>query len=81
MKNIPDDNILESLFKKQVQHVPSLREHMAYYDRLPSDSSEKNYQSLVTLVRRQLQMQKDNKIREACEQAARGQNTAAPVQG
>ena len=41
MVNIPQDSILEALYKVQIKSHPMLREHMAYYERLELGHEEK----------------------------------------
>ena len=44
MKSVPEDTILESMFRVQIENYPGLREQMAYYERLKSGHADKEYQ-------------------------------------
>lgn len=41
MSQAPEGNILETLFRTQVQKHPGLKEHLSYYERSPVDRPEK----------------------------------------
>lgn len=47
----PPDNILESLFYQQVHGSQSIRDQVAYYDRLDTDHPDRSYKFLVSAVR------------------------------
>ena len=62
MKKVPDVEILESLFRAQIRNHPSLREHMAYYDRLEHGNPERNYDYLVKLVNQHLRQRRREEL-------------------
>jgi hypothetical protein len=64
MRKLPEEDVLETLFRRQIQRHPGFREHMAYYERLPVGHEERNYRYLVTLVRRYLETRRRNQLRD-----------------
>ena len=58
MKQVPEESVLEALFHKHIERHPGLREHMAYYSRLPEGHTEKCYEYLYKLVRRHVDQQR-----------------------
>ncbi len=43
MRKLPEEDVLETLFRRQIQRHSGFREHMAYYERLPIGHEERNY--------------------------------------
>ena len=41
MRKLPEDDVLETLFRRQITRHSGFREHMAYYERLPLGHEEK----------------------------------------
>ena len=72
MARIPDEDILEAMFKSQVQRHPGLREHMAYYDRLHIGHVDRSYGALVAAVRQYLEARRRNKTREEMSRSMGG---------
>ena len=76
MRKLPEEDVLETLFRRQIQRHPGFREHMAYYERLPIGHEERNYRYLVTLVKRYLETRRRNQLRD---EASRSVGRAAYV--
>ena len=55
MKDVPEDQILEALFRKQVEQSVTLRDQMSYYNRLDIGHPDKSYAFLVSAVRKLLE--------------------------
>ena len=76
MRKLPEEDVLETLFRRQIQRHPGFREHMAYYERLPVGHEERNYRYLITLVKRYLETRRRNQLRD---EASRSVGKAAYV--
>ena len=76
MRRLPEEDVLETLFRRQIQRHPGFREHMAYYERLPVGHEERNYRYLITLVKRYLETRRRNQLRD---EASRSVGKAAYV--
>jgi hypothetical protein len=76
MRKLPEEDVLETLFRRQIQRHPGFREHTAYYERLPIGHEERNYRYLVTLVKRYLETRRRNQLRD---EASRNVGKAAYV--
>ena len=58
MHQDPEKALLESMFRTQIEKHPGLKEDMAYYERLPRDHEKKNYDFILSVVRRFLEKQR-----------------------
>ena len=58
MHKVPEKFLPESMFRTQLEKHLGLKEGMAYYERLPRDHEHKNYDFLVSVVRRFLEKQR-----------------------
>lgn len=64
MQTLPPDNMLESLFFQQVYRSQSLRDQIAYYDRLEIGHADRSYRFLVSAVRKQITQHLRKETRE-----------------
>ena len=55
MKNVPDNLVLETLFRKNVEHHPWIKDQMAYYYRLDHGHADRSYSWLLSVVRKTLE--------------------------
>ena len=66
------------MFRIQITKHPGLREHMAYYDRLPEGHAEKTYDYLLQIVRQHLELQRRNQARSELQKGMKSV-PAAPL--
>ena len=79
MKKVPDETVLESLFRVQIENDSGLREQMAYYDRLGDGHEDKNYQWLLRTVRQYLEKRRRSQTRK--ELLKQGGSYSVPAVG
>ena len=79
MQKQPEEEYLESLFRSQIERHPGLKEHMAYYERLHLGHSDKNYELLLTTVRRYLEQKRHQRAK--AERNRGNSRPSAPVTG
>ncbi len=48
MRELPELDVLEALFRRQIAKHPGFREHMAHYERLPVGHEDRCYQYILT---------------------------------
>ena len=73
----PSDMILESLYRKQVQHATSMKGMISLYDQeIALGRATKDYERLYSLVEAQLQKMERDKMRDSI---ARGRGVATPA--
>ena len=63
IKNMPEEQWLESLFKSQTKGHPGLKEEMAYYYRLDIGHPDRSYTFLRNCARRYLERQRQDKAK------------------
>ena len=64
MNPVPDVAVLETLFRLQVAKSTAMRDTMTYYNRLDMNHPDRNYDFLVSSVRRHLEQQRRSQTRQ-----------------
>ena len=65
MKTVPDDGILESLFRAQLEKVSNFKERLAHYDfEVGLGREQKSYSQLTDIVRLHIDLHRQSKNRE-----------------
>ena len=77
IRKVPDEDILESMFRKQVEKHPLLREDMAYYNRKSLHDPERTYLTLHGYVRRAVESQRRQQMRDELHRSSYGKGAAA----
>jgi hypothetical protein len=67
MRTIPDDDILEDIFLRKIRGVSSLKEDLAYYDRLPAGHADRSFTFLKEACCRLLERKREHENRSAIE--------------
>ena len=67
MKSVPDVEILEDIFLRKIRNVLSLKEDLAYYDRLSGDHVDKSFVFLKEACTRLLERKREHENRSAIE--------------
>ena len=76
MRKLPDGDVLETLFRRQIAKHSGFREHMAHYERLAVGHEDRCYKYLLTLAKRYLEARRRNQLRD---EASRNIGKAAYV--
>ncbi len=77
MAQEPPVEILETLFRLQIQRYQPLRDQLAYYDRLDHGHADRSYAFLISAARRHLEQRRRAETREALSRG--GSAYALPV--
>ena len=66
-RDLPGDNILEVMFRRQIDQTTSLslKRKLENYDELPSGSPDKGYEALLRLCKRHLELEHQQRNRQA----------------
>ena len=75
MAKTPPEDVLETLFRKQLYGSQAVKDQIAYYDRLEVGHKDKTYDFLVSMVRKHL----DTKRRHRAREELRGQVSAIAI--
>ena len=67
MKAIPAEDILEDIFLRKIRNVLSLKEDLAYYDRLGPGHADKSFTFLKEACNRLLERKREHENRSAIE--------------
>ena len=65
MKRVPDDDLLETLFRRELKKFSGFRENMAHYERLQVGDPDRSYTYLYALARRHIENRRREAVREA----------------
>ena len=60
----PTENVLETLFKRQISKSVSHREQMSYYERLDVGHSDRSNNFLISIARKRLEQQRRDRTRD-----------------
>lgn len=77
MKTVPGDEILEAMFRKQVQNHPWLTDQMSYYNRLDIGHIDKNYQWLISTAKKEIETRRRQQTRDELARGRKAQPTNA----
>ena len=64
MAKPPEEDVLETLFRRQLFNSQGMKDQMAYYERLEAGRQHKTYDFLVSMVRRHLDTRRRHHARE-----------------
>jgi hypothetical protein len=67
MKSVPAEDILEDIFLRKIRNVLSLKEDLAYYDRLSGGHADKSFTFLKEACNRLLERKREHENRSAIE--------------
>ena len=76
MNPVPDIAVLETLFRLQVAKSTAMRDTMTHYNRLDMNHPERNYDFLVSSVRRHLEQQRQSQTRQELQNHLSGGQSA-----
>ena len=81
MKSVPAEDILEDIFLRKIRNVLSLKEDLAYYDRLAGGHADKSFTFLKEACNRLLERKREHENRSAIEaHIASGGSSVTPTQ-
>ena len=69
MRKVPDEDVMETLFLKQVRKSNSMQVELAYYERAEVGSKERSYAFLLSAVKRMIQQNRQKQNRKEIETA------------
>jgi hypothetical protein len=64
MRKLPEGDVLETFFRRQIAGRSGFGEHMAHYERLPVGHEDRCYRYLLTLAKRYLEARRRNQLRD-----------------
>jgi hypothetical protein len=67
MKSVPEDDVLEEIFLRKIRNVVSLKEDLAYYDRLPVPHADRCFSFLKEACVRLLERKRESANRSEIE--------------
>ena len=76
MNPVPDEAVLETLFRLQVTKSAAMRDTMNYYNRLSVGHAERTYDFLISSVRRHLELQRRTQTRHELQSHLSGGQAA-----
>ena len=64
-RDLPGDNVLEVMFRRQINKCTSLARRLEAYDELPASSPDRGYDALLRLCKRHLELEHQQRNRQA----------------
>ncbi len=77
----PSQTVLETLFRKQLTKSVSLREQMSYYERLDAGHADRNYDFLLSIVRKRLEQIRRDRTRDELHHSLARKGKVIPAVG